>query len=407
MKTLVFSPQYNEEERKSGLRLVNFLSAAGLHAHCSFLDARIAEGINAAAIHPYDIPLLARLSLALDIHNILNSDCVVGILDGEDEGVLVKLGIAYILGISVYLFKNDVRATFAAGENSMVLGLSPRKPFSDAKKLKDALIKRRGEKCKPAERLSAVIEDLAKLGGEVKKHLNAGLAALAERFRESPALARFKAAETGELAAFGGGRVYCSGPLFSPCEHREMQKIANIFEAEGVFAYLPQRDGAEPFIIGSMAGPLAGSLLVKPFLRKIHDVIFCVDVKELLSSDYFICNLNGRFYDEGAMVEAGMAFAAGKPIALYLNDLRGVFIGGVHTVLAALSPLPPAQNAEMLTLFSARAAAAYDGKDSGFEAEGMAAAAAQRGAKYLKLLSSLKKPENKMLGWLEGCDEKE
>ncbi|NCA66574.1 MAG: hypothetical protein EOM87_00770 [Clostridia bacterium] len=410
MKTLVFSPQYREEERRDSLRLTNYIRAHGVECFCSFFDSDIAAAINSGAISGADIPLLSRLSLALDIYNMYNSDCIVGILNGKDEGVLVKLGIAFILGIPVYLYKYDVRSCFVSGENSMVLGLSKIKPIADAKKLIKQILHGKKNADKVAcDSLSAVIKELLELGGEVAACIKEkfSLSAITERFKETKALTRFAPAESTGFAP-NGGKVYCSGPLFSPDEHREMLAIAQTFEQRGIGAYLPQRDGAEPYVLGSMAGPLAGALITRPFVNKINKIVFAVDVKELLECDYFICNLNGRYYDEGAMVEAGMAFAAGKPVTFFLNDQRGIFGSVIHTVLNAISAKPQcAADTETLFLHMSSAAKAYSVDKNTKRIAPNAEKIAAMGARYYRIISRLKCPRNKMLEWLEDYDEKQ
>lgn len=62
--------------------------------------------------------------------------------------------------------------------------------------------------------------------------------------------------------------------------------------------------------------------------KVIDRSIFCLDVYKLLSwSDGVVINLNGRVPDEGTVVEAALAWHAGKPLVLYKNDSRAPFLG--------------------------------------------------------------------------------
>jgi nucleoside 2-deoxyribosyltransferase len=51
--------------------------------------------------------------------------------------------------------------------------------------------------------------------------------------------------------------------------------------------------------------------------------------------------MNGRVPDEGAVAEAGIAFAIGKPVVLYKNDYRSTFSGKDNSMLLGLSVLDP------------------------------------------------------------------
>ncbi|MCP4760190.1 MAG: hypothetical protein GY870_00315, partial [archaeon] len=53
--------------------------------------------------------------------------------------------------------------------------------------------------------------------------------------------------------------------------------------------------------------------------------------------EYFIVNLNGRAYDDGAMAELGVAFGAGKPIILFKNDIRTFYKDRIHPTFNAIS----------------------------------------------------------------------
>ena len=56
-----------------------------------------------------------------------------------------------------------------------------------------------------------------------------------------------------------------------------------------------------------------------------------------MDSDGLILNINGRVPDEGAMVEAGIAWNAGKKIVIYKNDSRTLINGNDNPLLLGLS----------------------------------------------------------------------
>ena len=62
-----------------------------------------------------------------------------------------------------------------------------------------------------------------------------------------------------------------------------------------------------------------------------------IDTFQIIDNDGLVLNLNGRVPDEGAMVEAGIAWALGKPIVIYKNDSRSLFGGLDNPLVAGLS----------------------------------------------------------------------
>lgn len=135
-------------------------------------------------------------------------------------------------------------------------------------------------------------------------------------------------------------RVYCSGPLFSPEERETMQSIEHVLAADGFETFLPQRDGLEDVFVPLLNSPLNIPALG---LNKLADrSIFRYDVFQLVHRcDVLVMNMNGRVPDEGACVEAGMAFALGKPVVLYKNDARTAFAGLDNAMISGLSVLAP------------------------------------------------------------------
>lgn len=134
--------------------------------------------------------------------------------------------------------------------------------------------------------------------------------------------------------------VYCSGPLFCPEEVASMTAIARTLEDAGFETFLPHRDGVERLVMG-----LADSALnVDLFGARdwVDRAIFAVDVFQIVERcEHFVFNMNGRVPDEGGAVEAGIAFAVGKPVVLYKNDHRAPFKGRDNSMLLGLSRRPP------------------------------------------------------------------
>lgn len=135
-------------------------------------------------------------------------------------------------------------------------------------------------------------------------------------------------------------RIYCSGPLFCAEEVGGMTAIAQTLEQAGFSTFLPHRDGLEPYVLRFAASTLSG--LVPGSRGSVDYAIFALDTFELLHAcDAVVCNLNGRVPDEGMIVEASLAFAMGKPVVLYKNDVRAPFGGADNAMLTSLGDGDP------------------------------------------------------------------
>ncbi|NOY69259.1 MAG: nucleoside 2-deoxyribosyltransferase [Deltaproteobacteria bacterium] len=132
--------------------------------------------------------------------------------------------------------------------------------------------------------------------------------------------------------------VYCSGPLFCPEEIGGMSAIAGILENEGYGTFLPHRDGLEYYLMRHVNSPVANLPAPKNLLAR---VVFALDVYQIVERcDSFVLNFNGRVPDEGAVAEAGIAYASGTPMIIYKNDNRTVFNGCDNSMVVCLSHAP-------------------------------------------------------------------
>lgn len=130
-------------------------------------------------------------------------------------------------------------------------------------------------------------------------------------------------------------RVYCAGPLFNRAEREEMAAIADRLCDAGFRVYLPHRDGMEfrlvleELIERNWPSPTAAGFL--------HAAIFALDIYQLVvECDCVVWNWNGRTPDEGAVSEAAIAWALGKPIVAYKDDVRSMITGRDNPLLAGL-----------------------------------------------------------------------
>lgn len=127
--------------------------------------------------------------------------------------------------------------------------------------------------------------------------------------------------------------IYLAGPLFNDGERQEMALLATALENLGLNTFLPQRDGLELDSLRQIE-PGASALWAS--------AIFRLDMAHVLASRGMVVNLDGRVPDEGAMVEAGVAWATGKPVVLYQRDARRCFDGDNNPMISRLSLHPPA-----------------------------------------------------------------
>ncbi|MFH2067162.1 MAG: nucleoside 2-deoxyribosyltransferase [Pseudomonadota bacterium] len=130
-------------------------------------------------------------------------------------------------------------------------------------------------------------------------------------------------------------RIYCSGPLFCAEEVGGMNAIAKVLEDADFQTFLPHRDGLERYLV--RFGKLPVPSVVSGMRARIDYAIFSLDVYELIERcSAVVCNLNGRVPDEGMIVEAALAYATGKPLVLFKDDVRAPFGGYDNSMLTSL-----------------------------------------------------------------------
>ena len=137
-------------------------------------------------------------------------------------------------------------------------------------------------------------------------------------------------------------KIYCAGPLFNDKEKEEMTEIATALEESGFSVFLPHRDGFE---FADLLGILKTIGITEAKAnRLLYKAIFTLDVYQVLDSDGLILNINGRVPDEGATVEAGIAWNAGKRVIIYKNDVRSLINGNDNPLLLGLSDFVTIRN---------------------------------------------------------------
>lgn len=144
-------------------------------------------------------------------------------------------------------------------------------------------------------------------------------------------------------------RVYCAGPLFNAAERAEMDSIAHALEAAGFATFLPHRDGLEFARLKPELEKLGAS--VDEAAQILDRAIFSLDTYQLLERcDVVVANLNGRVADEGTVVEASLAWHAGKPLVLFKADARSMLSGSDNPMLTGLGDFQVVDQVEALPL---------------------------------------------------------
>ena len=114
-----------------------------------------------------------------------------------------------------------------------------------------------------------------------------------------------------------------------------MTAIAQVLEDAGFDTFLPHRDGLKTYMLCFSNTPFASR--ASGIRTRVDHAIFCLDVYELVQRcDAVVCSLNGRVPDEGMIVEAALAYAAGRPLVLFKNDVRAPFGGYDNSMLTSL-----------------------------------------------------------------------
>lgn len=141
-------------------------------------------------------------------------------------------------------------------------------------------------------------------------------------------------------------KIYCAGPLFNPKEQEDMSDIANVLENVGYNVFLPHRDGLE---YANILPLLLEHGIAQDHARYIlNKAIFSLDVYQILHGDGLVLNVNGRVPDEGAMVEAGIAWAHDKPIVIFNTDTRSLVQGSQNPLVMGLSDFEYVSDYEMI-----------------------------------------------------------
>lgn len=150
-----------------------------------------------------------------------------------------------------------------------------------------------------------------------------------------------------------------------------MAQLTSVLEDAGYSTFLPQRDGlefAELFPLFLERGVPAVDAQ-----KILNMAIFSLDVFQIIRSDGLLLNMNGRVPDEGAMVEAGIAWAHNKVVVIFRSDSRSLIEGNCNPLVLGLSDFSSVSAYEDIvgafdTRFSAAAEDKLLARDSQFGA---------------------------------------
>ncbi len=114
-----------------------------------------------------------------------------------------------------------------------------------------------------------------------------------------------------------------------------MGQIAAALEHKGYSVFLPQRDGLEFAWLFPLF--LERGIDAQDAQKILNLAIFSLDVFQISDSQGLLLNMNGRVPDEGAMVEAGIAWANNKVVVIFRSDSRSLIEGNCNPLVLGLS----------------------------------------------------------------------
>lgn len=126
-------------------------------------------------------------------------------------------------------------------------------------------------------------------------------------------------------------RVYYAASLFNEAEREFNRRVVAMIHDLGYSTWFPQED----------VGLLTDLVEEIGTLDKVREHIFRLNIKEVQEADLVVLVLDGRVPDEGACIEAGIAWAMNKPIYALKTDIRSgepggnnIMIDGIVTTVA-------------------------------------------------------------------------
>jgi nucleoside 2-deoxyribosyltransferase len=139
--------------------------------------------------------------------------------------------------------------------------------------------------------------------------------------------------------------AYLAGPMFSVGDTFEQRELAKALEEAGIDCYVPQLNGIEvAAVMGLLNSPrLHEGTMLEPFVLDrcaawVTRAVVALDVFQTVEGcDCTVLNLDGRVPDEGSLIEATMAWYAGRPVVAYKTSAISELGGHDNPMIGALS----------------------------------------------------------------------
>jgi hypothetical protein len=98
---------------------------------------------------------------------------------------------------------------------------------------------------------------------------------------------------------------------------------------------LPQEDGLKFAVLVPVL--VDRGVSIDEAAKILNLAIFSLDVFEIMRCDGLLLNMNGRVPDEGAMVEAGIAWSHDKTVVIFKSDDRSLIYGSCNPLVMGLA----------------------------------------------------------------------
>lgn len=119
-------------------------------------------------------------------------------------------------------------------------------------------------------------------------------------------------------------RVYFAASLFNEAERDFNRRVVAMIHDLGYSTWFPQED------VGLLTDLMEELDMT---LDQVRDHIFRLNIREVQGADLVVFVLDGRVPDEGACIEAGIAWAMDKPIIALKTDIRDGESGGNNIMI--------------------------------------------------------------------------
>lgn len=119
-------------------------------------------------------------------------------------------------------------------------------------------------------------------------------------------------------------RVYYAASLFNEAEREFNRKVVSMIHELGYSTWFPQED------VGLLTDFIDQDGMT---LAEARDHIFDLNIREVQAADLIVFVLDGRVPDEGACIEAGIAWGMNKRIIALKTDFRNGEPGGNNIMI--------------------------------------------------------------------------